>query len=173
MRTVKLGEGLELEALDLEGFSAYLDKRGLGKKRQRPYLVRWVKRFLLGAGTRVDLEAADRKRLFEEKLRGDGRFQEWQVKQAWRQWTSISITMFPGSNHGKERAPLTPPEAGRMRLTSGLVGPRTGSRPWNVQGKSSASGTTHIGPSVPTSSGWRGFIAFVSTEGSTLAALTV
>lgn len=68
--------------MDLKGLEAYLKERRSAWERQRPYMLGWVKRFLSGAGARLDLAPFDRKRVFEGTLRRDPCLEEWLVRQA-------------------------------------------------------------------------------------------
>lgn len=66
-----------MKGLSLERFEAYLAQRRLVSERQRPYFVRWVRRFLQGPGRGDGLSPGDRKRLFQETLDGDARLENW------------------------------------------------------------------------------------------------
>ncbi len=70
--------------LDLGPFEQYLAQRRLAGEAQRPYLIRWVRRFLQSAGGRTDLNPMDRERVFEDEISADSRLEEWQKQQAMR-----------------------------------------------------------------------------------------
>jgi hypothetical protein len=70
--------------LDLAPFEQYLALRHLGNEAQRPYLVRWVRRFLQSTGSRTDLEPTDRERIFADEISANLKLAEWQKEQAIR-----------------------------------------------------------------------------------------
>jgi integrase len=69
----------ELEA-SLQQFGEFLLKARLVKEKAAPYCVRWVRRFLTRGAS--DEPVADQVRRFCEDLEREGRWEEWQVRQA-------------------------------------------------------------------------------------------
>ncbi len=71
-----------MRALDssLQQFGEFLLRAQLVTPRAAPYCVRWVRTFLNRAAT--DEPIADQVRHFCEELEGDGRREDWQVRQA-------------------------------------------------------------------------------------------
>jgi hypothetical protein len=69
----------ELEA-SLQQFDEFLLKARLPKEKAAPYCVRWVRRFLTRPAS--DEPLADQVRRFCEELEREGRYEEWQVRQA-------------------------------------------------------------------------------------------
>ena len=69
----------ELEA-SLQQFGEFILTARLVKEKAAPYCVRWVRRFLTRAAS--DEPLADQVRTFCEALEGEGRWADWQVRQA-------------------------------------------------------------------------------------------
>ena len=69
----------ELDA-SLQQFGEFLLKARLVKEKAAPYCVRWVRRFLTRPAS--DEPVADQVRRFCEDLEREGRWEEWQVRQA-------------------------------------------------------------------------------------------
>jgi excisionase family DNA binding protein len=69
----------DLEA-SLQQFGEFLLKARLVKEKSAPYCVRWVRRFLTRPAS--DEPVADQVRRFCEDLEREGRWEEWQVRQA-------------------------------------------------------------------------------------------
>jgi hypothetical protein len=69
----------ELEA-SLQQFGEFLLKARLVREKAAPYCVRWVRLFL--ARPASDEPVADQVRRFCEDLQREGRWGEWQVRQA-------------------------------------------------------------------------------------------
>ena len=69
----------ELEA-SLQQFGEFILKAQLVKEKAAPYCVRWVRQFLTRPAS--DEPLADQVRGFCEQLERDGRWQDWQVRQA-------------------------------------------------------------------------------------------
>jgi hypothetical protein len=69
----------ELES-SLQQFGEYLLKAQLVREKAAPYVVRWVRQFLVRPAT--DESLADRVRRFCEDLECSGRCADWQVRQA-------------------------------------------------------------------------------------------
>jgi integron integrase len=69
----------ELEA-SLQQFGEFLLKARLVKEKAAPYCVRWVRRFLTRPAS--DEPVADQVRRFCEELEREGRWDDWQVRQA-------------------------------------------------------------------------------------------
>jgi hypothetical protein len=68
--------------LDLASFEHYLAQRKLANEARRPYLIRWVRRYLQGAGARADLNPSDRMQVFADEIQADSRLADWQKQQA-------------------------------------------------------------------------------------------
>ena len=69
----------ELES-SLQQFGEYLLKAQLVREKAAPYVVRWVRQFLVRPAT--DESLADQVRRFREDLERSGRCADWQVRQA-------------------------------------------------------------------------------------------
>jgi len=69
----------ELET-SLQQFAEFLLRTRLAKPNTAPYLVRWVRHFLARPAT--DIPLADRVEQFCESLEREGRFVDWQIRQA-------------------------------------------------------------------------------------------
>ncbi len=69
---------------DLYDGEAYLKPRKLVDDRYLPYYIRWVQRFLRGAGADQRLSPADALAAFAQQSERDARVEKWQVRQAVR-----------------------------------------------------------------------------------------
>ena len=68
--------------LELGAFDTYLAERRLADDTHRPFMVRWVQRFLERTSHRKDLTPDDRLQLFMNELSADSHFADWQRDQA-------------------------------------------------------------------------------------------
>ena len=103
----------ELEA-SLQQFGEFILTARLVTEKAAPYCVRWVRRFLTRAAS--DEPLADQVRTFCEALEGEGRWADWQVRQAEHALRSTSSTSSsaltgrrshraPSSTNGVTRVP--------------------------------------------------------------------
>jgi len=66
----------------LEGFDAFLKEKELAPPKQRPYLVRRVRQFLLFARSRRGFTFSQTRDLFLDAIKEEGGIQPWQIRQA-------------------------------------------------------------------------------------------
>ena len=73
-----------MQAIDIEGYEAWLRKRSLADERHAPFYVRWVRHFLQAQREGSDLSDADRLLEFSDVLGRDAGLEDWQRSQAIR-----------------------------------------------------------------------------------------
>jgi hypothetical protein len=87
--------------LDLAPFERYLAQRKLADERQRPHLLRWVRRYLQGTGARTDLNPSDRMEVFANEIQADSRLADWQKQQALQAVHLYVNSFLPAVSHAK------------------------------------------------------------------------
>ena len=75
------GVNEKLQAL-LQGYANFLKEKDVAKPQNQPYLIRWVREFLLFAGRHHDYTFEQRLDLFLNALGQRGGIRPWQIQQA-------------------------------------------------------------------------------------------
>ena len=138
----------ELES-SLQQFGEYRLKAQLVREKAAPYVVPWVRQFLVRPAT--DESLADQVRRFREDLERSGRCADWQVRQAEQALRIYFVNFLKRTEWHRQPSSAVVDEEGR---TSPLA-------PCSSFGRASEPGTTPIEPNAATRTGCGGSLTML------------
>ena len=117
-----------MQYLDLKGFEDFVVERKLVAEEQRPFYMRWVRRFLQADFSADELRDRDKLACFSDQLAQDSAVKDWQLRQA-MQAVALYLDVFlkEGTGHqaqGSRRAGETPAVQGRQDAGGPASGPK-------------------------------------------------